>query len=230
MVQILDESSIQHLPEPVVRSLRRSGVLGRPIPRRVNIKQRGEILLNDRWFPFDADQSYTTDAPSFAWTARVKIAGLPIARATDSLVGGRGRIHVRLLNLFTVVDASGKEMDEGALMRWLNETMWFPQVWATDVISWRPVDDKTAVGRVAVEGLAVEAAFRFDGEGRLVDFSADRYRMDGDTAALAPWRTPITDHGTFDGVEVPSRGSALWDLEAGTLEYIRLQITDVRYE
>ena len=226
---ILDEAALEQLPVPVAQSLRRSGVLGHPIPQRVQLRQRGEILLRDRWLPFTAGETYTLDPPSFEWKAVVRMAGLPIARAKDSLVGGRGRMHVRLLNLITVVDATGTEMDQGALMRWLNETMWFPQVWATDVISWQPVDDVSAIGRVSAGDATVEAEFRFDSKGRLVDFRGDRYRVEGDTAALSPWRTPITGHGSFAGVEVPIGGYAVWELEDGDLEYIRLQVTDIEY-
>lgn len=227
--RILDESSIARLPPPVERSLRRSGVLGRPVPSQVRLRQRGEILLRDRWFPFAADQTYTLDPPSFEWVARVRLAGLPIARAKDSLVGGEGRMHVKLLGFLTVVDATGAEMNQGSLLRWLNETMWFPHVWATDVITWQSIDDVSAIGRVSVGDRSVEAEFRFDDDGRLVDFRADRFRIDGDTAVLTPWRTPISDHGAFAGVEVPIRGSALWELEPGDDEYIRLEILDIRY-
>ena len=36
------------------------------------------------------------------------------------------------------------------MMRWLNETMWFPAVWTTEVISWESVDDRVAIGSVTV--------------------------------------------------------------------------------
>jgi hypothetical protein len=227
---IISEASIQKLPPPVARSLRRSGAVGQPVPNRVRLSQRGQILLSDRWLPFTADETYTLDPPSFDWAASVRLAGLPIARAKDSLADGRGRMQVRLANLFTVVDASGPEMDQGSLLRWLNETMWFPHVWATDVISWRPVDDTSAIGAVSVDDLTVEAEFRFDTEGRLVDFCAERYRVGEGEAALTTWCTPLTGHARFDGVEVPVEGSAIWELEAGDLEYIRLQVTDLRLE
>ena len=83
---------------------------------------------------------------------------------------------------------------------------------------------------MSVGNLTVEAEFRFDTEGRLVDFNAERYHVGEGEAALTPWRTPLTGHAQFDGVEVPVEGSAIWGLEAGDLEYIRLQITDLRFE
>lgn len=226
---IVNESALQQLPSPVARCLRRSGVVGQPIPQRVAIRQTGEILLRDRWLAFTAAETYTLEPPSFEWNATVKLAGVPIAKATDTLANAAGRMHVRALNLFGVVDATGPEMDQGALMRWLNETMWFSHVWATDVISWQAVDDTTAIGRVSAGDLDVEAQFRFDNEGRLVDFEADRYRIDGDNVELTPWRTPLTGHRRFNGIEVPSDGHALWALDDGDLEYIRLQLTDLRF-
>jgi hypothetical protein len=204
-------------------------VVGHHIPRSVTLHQQGEILLRSRWFPFTAEEDFTLDPVGFEWTASVRLAGIPLARARDSLSEGRGRMLVRLLGRFTVVDETGPEMDQGALMRWLNETMWFPHVWATNRISWTPIDDTSALGRMAVGEQEVGAEFRFDREGRLVDFRADRYRLDGDHTELTAWSTPLSEHTRFEGVEVPSYGRAVWSPEGEKLEYIRIRITSVRY-
>jgi Family of unknown function (DUF6544) len=226
---IVTEERISGLPPPVQRSLRHSGAVGAEVPETVTLRQRGELLIRNRWFPFTAVQSYTLDPPGFRWRARVKVARLPLAIAEDSLEHGSGRMHVRVLGLVPVVDATGPEMDQGSLMRWLNETMWFPQAWTTDVISWRPLDENSAIGSVSAGGHDVEAAFRFDDDGRLVDFRADRYRAVGGGFELAEWATPLSAHSSFAGVEVPSAGHASWILDDGESEYIRLQITDVHY-
>lgn len=226
----IDEQTISNLPTPVRRSLHRSGVIGHSIPQRVTLHQRGQILLRERWFPFTADEGYTLDPPGFEWRAVVRLTGIPIARAVDSLADGRGRMHVRLFGLFTVVDEEGPEMDQGSLMRWLNETMWFPHVWATGLISWESIDDTAAVGAVSAGGTSVEAEFRFDSEGRLIDFRADRYRIGDAGAELVRWATPLTSHRRFGGIEVPSEGTALWAVDEGDLEYIRIRVDDVRHE
>ncbi len=223
------EERIAGLPVPVKRTLRRSGVVGAEVPTTVTLQQRGEILIRDRWLPFTADQDYTLDPPGFQWRATVRLAKLPVALAVDSLDAGKGWMHVRLFGVKTVVDETGSEMDQGALMRWLNETVWFPQVWATDLISWEPIDDTSAMGSVTVGGLTVSAEFRFDGEGRFVDFRADRYRATDRGFELDRWATPISAHASFGGFEVPSAGRAVWLLDSGELEYIRLQITDLHY-
>jgi hypothetical protein len=224
------DAMLADLPSSVARSLRGSGVVGREIPTGVHLRQRGEILLRGRWFPFAANEQYRLDPPAFAWRGTVKAAGIPLAQAEDSLEGLRGRMHVRLLGLFTVVDEAGPEMDHASVMRWLNETMWFPQVWATDVISWSPIDETSAAGSVTVGDVTAQAEFRFDAEGRFVDFRGDRHRAADSGFELTSWATPIVDHARFDGIEVPASGRALWLLDGAELEYIRIRITEIRYD
>jgi hypothetical protein len=138
-------------------------------------------------------------------------------------------MNVRLLGAFTVVDETGPEMDQGTVLRWLNETMWFPAVWATDTISWEPIDDSAAIGSISVGDLSVQAEFLFDEDGRLVDFRADRYYVDGSHALLTPWSTPLDSYGHFEGLELPLSGRAVWALPDGDLEYIQIRVTDIRY-
>ena len=138
-------------------------------------------------------------------------------------------MRVKLIGLFTPVDATGPEMDRASLMRWLNETMWFPAVWATDVIRWEEIDPTSARGAVTAAGITQAGTFVFDGEGRLTDFRADRERDVGDGFEMTPWSTPLIDHAVFNGIEVPSRGSGVWSLPEGTFEYIQIRVTGVEY-
>jgi len=228
---LVTPEKIADLPSPVQRSLHRSGVVGSEIPESVTVRQEGQIRTSTdvRWLRFTAVEEFRLDPPGFNWKASLKIVGLTLGRATDALRDGHGRMHVRLLGISTVVDASGPEIDQGSLMRWLNETMWFPAVWATDVISWESIDESSARGSVRVDGLSVSGEFRFDDDGRLVDFRADRYRDAESGYEMTPWSTPLTEHTRFNGIELPSAGSAVWSLSDDDFEYIQIRVTDVRY-
>jgi len=228
---IVREEMIEQLPAPVRRSLQRSGVVGTEIPSSVVVRQRGRIRTDEdaRWLRFSALQEYQVDPPGFVWKASLKIGGITVGRAIDTLAHGRGHMKVRLLGAFTVVDEAGPELDQGTLLRWLNETMWFPAVWATDAISWQPIDDTSARASVTVGDLTVDAVFVFDDEGRLVDCRANRYFVDSERTFMAPWSTPLSDHMTFGDVDLPSSGSAVWSLDEGDLEYIQIEVTDVHY-
>lgn len=227
----LEDAAIRGLPAPVQRSLRTSGAMGTEIPTRVVVRQDGRIRTSEdaRWLPFTAVEEYDLDPPGFVWKASLKMGGLTVGRATDTLADSHGHMTVKLLGVFTVVDQSGPELDQGVLLRWLNETMWFPAVWATDTIAWQPIDDVSARASVTVGDRTVDAVFVFDDEGRLVDCKADRYFVDSERTLLAPWSTPLTHHRSFSGVEVPASGSAVWTLPEGDLEYIQISVTDVRY-
>ena len=230
-VTLMRQLDVGGLPVPVQRGLRRAGVIDCTVPAAVRVLQEGKIrtTAGGRWLRFTAEEDYTLNPPGFVWNASLLAAGIRAGRATDSLVNGRGRMRVKLFGIFTVVDASGHEMDQGSLMRWLNESMWFPAVWATDAISWEPVDDHAAIGSVAVDGLTATAEFHFDDDGRLVDFRADRFRAVGSGFEMTPWSTPLVEHQNFHGVELPSAGSAVWTLDHDTFEYIRIRVTDVSY-
>jgi len=222
---------VEGLPVPVQRGLRRAGVVGGEVPVAVRVLQEGQIRtgVDGRWLRFTAEEDYTLDPPGFVWNASLLLAGMKAGRATDSFVDGCGRMRVKLFGVFTVVDASGDEMDQGSLMRWLNESMWFPAVWATEAISWEPINDNAAIGSVAVGDLTASAEFLFDDDGRLVDFRTDRFRSVGSGFEMTPWSTPLVEHRDFHGVELPSVGSAVWTLDHDAFEYIRIRVTDVSY-
>jgi hypothetical protein len=231
-MNIVTDEAVARLPLPVQRCLHRCGVVGRSVPGAVTLLQEGRIRSSAeaKWLRFKARETYTIDPPAFTWKAGLKIGGVTMGRATDTLEQGRGRMHVRLLGLKDIVDATGPDMDQGSVMRWFNETMWFPAVWATDLIRWQPIDANTALGSMTAGEQTVEAKFRFDSDGRFLDFRAERAYDTGDGFEVRPWRTPITGHADFNGNELPARGSGVWELDDGDFEYIQLEVTDVRYE
>ena len=231
LIEGLSEEDIRGLPEPVQRSLRRSKVIGTNIPSAVTVRQSGRIRTSraSRWLNFTAHETYSVGKPGFLWKASLEIGPITAGRAMDSLEHGHGRIQVKLLGLINVVDASGPELDQGSLLRWLNETMWFPAVWSTDVISWEAVDKNSAVGSITAGALRVSGEFRFDDAGRLVDFYADRYRDVDGAFEMTGWTTPLTGHATFDGVDLPSQGSGIWILDDGEFEYIQIRVDAVSY-
>jgi hypothetical protein len=47
---------------------------------------------------------------------------------------------------------------------------------------------------------------------------------------MRPWRTPITGHAKFNGLELPAHGSAVWELDDGDFEYIRIRVTSIDYD
>ena len=136
---------------------------------------------------------------------------------------------VKVASLWPVVDASGEQMDQAAMMRYLSEMIWFPAAFLAGNISFEAVDDSSARVTLTDHGRTATATMFFDPQGRLTDFVAQRYRT-ADASDPDTWSTPFTGYGEFEGLRLPTRGTAIYKLPGGDLEYIDVTVTDLRYD
>ncbi len=229
---ILTDADIEHLPEPVQRWLRYSNVLERAYPQTVRLKQEGEIRLSPdgAWMPFTAEQYYTTDPPSFIWKIDTRMMGFLPVSGRDAYVDGHGNMKILAGSLIPVVDETGEHMDQGTLVRYLNEIMWFPAGAVSPYIEWEAVDSNAAKVTMSFNDMTVDATFYFDDEGRPINMMAMRYQDAGDgEITWLPWWTPIHEYGEFDGVRMGIAGEAYWEEDWGNFTYVRLRLTDVEY-
>lgn len=228
---VVTEEMLNDLPVPVQRYFSYTGVVGKPLVSTVHLKQKGAMHLSAEgaWIPLDAVQYYTVQPPGFLWDGTMHVGPFLLARARDRYTGGKGHMLVRAGSLFTVVNGEGEEMDQGAMMRYLSEMMWFPTAFLGDNISFRPVDDKSAQVQLTDHGRSVTGTMYYDEEGRLTDFVAKRYRMVEGGYDLETWSTPVIEYGELAGLKLPVRGKAVWKLLDGDLEYIDITITELEY-
>lgn len=229
--RIVTKKMLEKLPAPVRRYMDYTGVVGKPWIESVYLKQSGRFRqgLERPWMPLAAEEFYTTDPPSLVWNARFKIAGLPLLRARDSYESGQGHMYGKLAGLFTVFDMRGDKLDQATMIRYLNEMMWFPTAFLGENVTWGEVDDGSAEVTFSDGGKSVSGRMVFDDDGRLTNFTAMRYReIEGDFS-LDPWSTPITGYGTLAGLNLPTRGQAVWHLPSGDLPYAELEIAEVEY-
>lgn len=223
--RVVTEDDLRALPDPVRRWLRWAQIVGKPVPATVRLTQEGRFRQGkgQPWMPFTAEEVFTTDPPGFVWKTTMRMApGLSIV-GRDAYVGGRGSIDMRLLGLVPAARASGSDMDQGALLRYLNETMWFPAAALSRHIAWEPVDANSARATMRFAGVTGEAAFVFDNAGRPVDMAARR--QDLARGRLESWSTPLQEYGEFEGVRVPVAGQGVWRYDTGDFAYIALRIT-----
>lgn len=228
---VVTEADIAGLPEPVQRWLRYSKVVGKERVQTVRLKQEGSIRTGEGqpWMPFTAEQYYTTDAPGFVWHANARLMSILPAKARDMYSAGKGHMLIRPLGLVTVVDATGKEMDQGSMLRYLSEMIWFPSAALSDYIKWQPIDSNSAKATMSYQGMTASGVFYFDEKGDLTNFVAERYRDASGRFELAMWSTPVSAYGEFNDVRIPSEAEAKWLLASGEFPYIKVRIIDVEY-
>ena len=228
---VVTEEMLADLPEPVRRYLRYTGVVGRPFPGAIRLRQKGRMRLQpgQPWMPLDAEEHYSVQPPGFVWAGTVRLGPLPVGRARDMYAGGKGRMLVKVASLWPVVDASGEQMDRAAMMRYLSEMPWFPAAFLAGNISFEAVDDSSARVTLTDHGRTATGTLVIDQDGRLTDFVAKRYRTP-DASSPETWSTPVTGYGEFEGLRLPACGKAIYKLTGGDLEYIDVTITDLHYD
>jgi hypothetical protein len=230
--RVVTADMLQRLPEPVRRYMNYTGVVGKPWINTVRLKQSGRFRTgpDKPWMPMTAVQYYTTNPPGFLWKARFKMFGLPLVSARDTYKAGHGRMFGKMAGLFTLFDESGEGYDQGSMMRYLSEMIWFPIAFLAENITWQAVDDHSAQVTLTNSGWSLSGRLFFDDAGRPTNFTTMRYyrKAKGDLL-LEHWSTPMTEYGVRAGLNLPIRGQAVWKLASGDLPYFDGLITQVEY-
>ena len=227
---VVTDAELEPLPEPVRRWLRWAQVPGTTVPRTVRLTQEGTFRLREDqgWMPFTATQHYTTDPPAFVWSTTMQMMPLVSLSGRDRYTDGIGDMDMRLLSLIPVANTQGGRLNQGAMLRFLNETMWFPAAALQPYISWAARNDTSATATMSFGGETASAIFHFDPEGRITNMTA--HRANDERNEILPWSTPITAYGEHHGVRMPVEGSGVWSYETGDFDYIRLRIVDIEYD
>ena len=233
MSKTITQEMLKNLPAPIQRYLIYTGVIGMPWIENVRLKYTGKFrqAKDKPWMPMVARETYTTDPASFSWDAKFKVAGIPLLRVRDKYKNGKGSMLGKLAGIKTIFDVKDSaELNQGAMMRYLNEVMWFPTAFFSDKISWEEIDDESAQVTYTDFGTSVSARLFIDDVGQLTNFVAERYRETNGEFSLDTWSTPITAYGEFKGLKLPIGGSGVWNLPSGDLTYIILELKEIEYD
>ena len=229
---VVTEEMLEDLPEPVRRYLRYTGVVGKPFPGTIRLRQKGRMRLGpgQMWLPAGRRGALLGAAAQVSCRPARRAPGpLAVARARDMYAEGTGQMLVKVASLWPVVDASGEQMNQAEMLRYLNEMIWFPAAFLAANISFEPAGDSSARVTLTDNGRAVTGTMFFDQQGRLTDFVAQRYRTPG-ASDPDTWSTPVTGYGGFEGLRLPATGKAIYKLPGGDLKYIKVTLTELHYD
>jgi hypothetical protein len=229
---IVTADELGPLPAPVRRWLVGAGIVGRPRVRTARLEQGGSMRTtpDGPWMAVRAEQHFTVDEPAFVWSVDLRMKRLLPVAGRDTYTGGRGRMLVALGALVPVARGEGPKADQGTLLRYLAESVWFPSAALARQISWTPIDDRRARATMSHGGVTASADFHFDEAGRLTLLSADRYKGTEPEARPERWEVSVTAWGRPGGLLVPVRGTIVWKLADGDFEWFRWEITRLEYD
>ncbi len=234
---VVAESDLAGLPSPLAAYIRRAGAVGQPRVVSFHADFHGRIRSGPDapWMPFTGQQVNTYGSqPQRVFLMDATRSGLPVTvlHVFDS---STATMRVKLLSLFTLVDASGPEMDRGETVTVFNDlVVMAPGAILDAPVTWTAIDPRHVRGEFTNGGEPVSAVMTFNAEHDLVDFVSDdrtRASADGRTFAQHRWSTPLTGHHDSDGHRVFTLGEGVWHTgpHGESFTYLELHLDAISY-
>ena len=234
---IVVESDLADLPNPLAAYIRRSGAVGQPRVVSFHADFHGRIRSGPdaAWMPFTGRQVNTYGPrPQRIFLMDATRSGLPVT-ILHEFADTTATMRAKLLSLFTVVNASGPEMDRAETVTVFNDlVVMAPGAIVDAPVTWTAIDALHVRGDFTDGDQTVSAVLTFNAEHDLVDFVSDdrtRASADGKTFTQHRWSTPLTGHHDSDGHRVFTLGKGVWDLghDGGPFTYLEFQLDSISY-
>jgi uncharacterized protein DUF6544 len=214
------------LPDAAQRYLRFMRVVGRPRDWAFQLEFAGRFRRRpgEGWMACETWQYNNRLAVARIFHIRIRLAGLIPVVARDTYLEGQGRMLIRLLDLFTIEDATGPEYDIGELVTYLNDAVLVaPSMLLVPEVTWAAVGADSFDVALSDHGRTVTARVVVDERGAPSHFStADRFCAEpGNPKRLtrARWTTPVTGWAMTDDRQLPVSAQAIWQLPQGPFTY-----------
>ncbi|MFO8068416.1 MAG: DUF6544 family protein [Alkalibacterium sp.] len=229
--EVVSEEDLTALPASVQRWLQYSGIVGREKIVSGRLKQEAEMRMeaDGQWMTVEAEQYFTSEEPGFIWSATINAAPFVHIAGRDKYLNGKGSMLIKPMSLFTIADSKGEEIDQGTLLRYLAETVWFPSAVLNDYIRWKEIDEDNAKATMTYGGISTSGVFTFNQMGEVTNFEAERYgEFDGEFS-LETWSISVSDYKTFEGIKVPTKGKITWKLDDGDFNWFNFEVREIEY-
>jgi len=214
---------IEELPEPIQRYLRYSLPEGKPYISYVRLKHRGTFRIrpDQKWMSIKGEEYFTTQKIGFVWFGK-----LPLFFAIDQYIDAEGSLIAKLFSLIKVADAKGEKINQGELLRWLGEAVWYPTALIpSEYLRWEPIDKDSAKAILSDHSSTVEGIFHFNKEGQITKFTAQRYKED----SLENWTGYYRNYKEINGIKIPFDVEVVWNLKSGDFSYARFNVIEIEY-
>jgi hypothetical protein len=213
------------LPEPVQRYFKYAMKEGQPYISYVRLQHNGQFKTAPEkdWIDIKGHQYFTLASPGFIWKGMTTLF-----TADDRYVNGQGRLTVKLLSLFKIVDGKGPQFDEGELQRWLAENFWFPtNLLPNEHMRWESVDEATARLIFEYKEMSLTMNVSFNEKGELITIACQRYMGEDN---LQKWQGYASEYEERNGIMIPTFIEAVWALDSGDYSYARFKIKTIEYD
>jgi hypothetical protein len=223
--EILTESDLLPLPDPVQRYIRYAGVINRPKVKNIRIVFEGQMREKGKdFFPFTCEQYNFFDEPTRLFFMKAKIKGITVP-GYHRYTNGTATMDIRLFGLFSVVKREGQDMDKAETVTLFNDMcLMAPASLIDKRITWLAIDSNSAKGTFTNHEITISAILYFNEIGQLVDFiSSDR------DVNSYPFSTPVSNYQNKNGINIMTYGEAIWHYPDGKFVYGKFNLKEVEY-
>jgi hypothetical protein len=222
--QSFSVSRLEGLPEPVQRYFRLVLKEGQPHISYVRLTHEGKFKtgLDKKCMNIKGEQYYTTDTPGYIWKGTTTFF-----TARDFYIRDKGGLIVTLLSMVNIVDESGPSLDQGELLRWLAECIWFPTaLLPSERLRWSAVDNNHSKLVFNYRALSLDFLVTFNNGGEIVEMKTQRYM---DKKRMETWICKMHNYKWINNVKVPTQCEVSWRLATRDFAYADFKITKIEY-
>ena len=232
-IETLTEEDMRHLPAIVQKYLHYTGSVGKEKVLNFRAEFTGGIRSKstEEFMALKSVQYNFTDNPTRLFYIVAKKSGIP-AKGIHLYRDQTAIMLVKILGLFTVVDAKGKEMNQGETVTVFNDMCFMAPATLIDRnIEWQEVDALTVGSKFTNGNISIGATLYFNEEGELVNFlSNDRFETtDGKNYNNYPWLTPVTGYTNINGYRLPSGAKLIYKHPDEDLVYGEFTLKSIEY-
>jgi len=225
---LLTEEKILNLPEPIKKYLNICGYLNRPMIYNADIVWKNSFIKlkpDKDWMELETKQFNSVNPP--ARIAYMKFLSMPVS-GRDIYRNGQGEMKGKLLNLFTVINAKGKEVSQSALITVFCEFLIIPGYIFQEYVTWEYIDDKAVAARLTDKGYDVKGVFYFDEKGLFSKFETnDRYYTWKGKTEKVKFSVTVDSYQTIDSIRIPKDVKVAWHLNDCDYEYYKGSIEKI---
>jgi hypothetical protein len=228
---IISAEEVSLLPGIIQKWLRKSNAIGRPMPASVHIKQNGfmRTTTESEWMSFDAEQYFTIDPPGFVWNATIHADKIIDIVGCDKYENGKGNMLIKAVSLIPLGNSSGKEIDQGSMIRYMAEIIWFPYAAVSDYLDWEEIDSTHARVTMRYNDITASGIYTFNKDGLPIGFEAQRYGEFNGKFSKEIWSVATTSYRDFESIPIGTASEVTWKLKDRDFMWLKLIITDIEY-
>ena len=227
--EILKEADLQALPGPVQRYLRYTGAVNKP--RVKNMKVTFEVRMRARgknFADYTSEQFNFFDDPVRLFFMKGSMFGLNIS-GYHRFMKGKATMDIRLLGMVKVVNISGEILDKTETVTLFNDMcLMAPATLVDKRIKWEEIDSNTCRAIFTNHGITISAVLYFNEKGQLTNFLSND-RTEVNEMKQYPFTTPVSDYQNLNGINIWTKGEAVYTHPDGKFTYGKFVLKEIRY-